>query len=226
MLYSNCKEIKILFVDDERKIAKSMKSALSNYFDKFIVASNGLQALKIFKKENPDLLITDIMMPKMDGLSLIKEIRDSHPNFPIIVQSAYSDRDNLLEVIEIGVSRYFIKPVDIDELLRYIGSLVTKIKASWIANLIDGYVFNRKNKSLYHNQKIIHLTKREVVFMELLIGQKDMIVDMVTIKKRLWKNYRQVSNDMVRTFVKRLRQKTSKGLIVNAHNEGYMTVYL
>jgi len=226
MLYSNFKDIKVLFVDNEKNIAKGMKSTLGNYFDKFIVASNGIQAIKAFKREHPDLLITDIMIPKMNGISLIKKIRESSPDFPIIIQSAYSDRDNLLEVIEIGVSKYLIKPIDIDELLSSIESLVTKIKANWRIKLVDGFVFNKKSKTLYHNQQNIHLTKREIAFIELLIEQKDMIVDVVTIKKKLWKDYGQVSNEMVRTFIKRLRKKTSKGLIVNSHNEGYMTAYL
>jgi DNA-binding response OmpR family regulator len=222
MLCSNCKDIKVLFVDDEKSIAKSIKSALGDYFEKFIVVSNGIEALKIFKKEHPDLLITDIMIPKMNGLELARAIKQSSPNFPIIIQSAYSDKDKLLDAISIGVKKYFIKPVDIDTLLSYIESLVSTIKASWVIELIGGFKFNTKYKTLYLNQKIIYLTNRENQFIELLLSQKDILVDRVTMKKSLWKDCKKVSDERVRTFVKRLREKTSKRLIVNSRDEGYM----
>ena len=117
------KDITILFAEDEKRLAKLIESAIESYFDSFIMVSNGEEAIKKYHKIKPDIIITDIMMPKMNGLELAKEIKSIDEDIPIIILSAYSHTDMLLEAIEIGVKKYFIKPFNPDELLQYLTTL-------------------------------------------------------------------------------------------------------
>jgi DNA-binding response OmpR family regulator len=112
------KELKILFVEDEVNISKLLKDALSDYFYSFTVASDGIEGLEKFKNINPDIVITDIMMPNLDGLEMTKEIRTINEDIPIIVLSAFSDKEKLLKAIDIGITKYFIKPFDPEEVLE------------------------------------------------------------------------------------------------------------
>lgn len=213
-------DITILFAEDEKRLAKLMQSAIEGYFDKFIMVSNGEEAIKKYHEIKPDIIVTDIMMPKINGLELAKEIKSIDENIPIIILSAYSHTDMLLEAIDIGVKKYFIKPFNPDELLQYIATLIPKVRNNKIEILIDDFNFDIKNKKLYQNETEILLTKREADFFSILIDKKDYGVNTKIIKSILWSD-KDVPNDRLRTFIKRLRDKTSKKLIENISSHGY-----
>ncbi|HEF9872683.1 TPA: response regulator, partial [Campylobacter coli] len=104
------KELVILVVEDEVKIRESLVNVLSSRYSKVIGAQNGDEGLKKFKKFKPDLIITDIAMPIMDGLDMAKEIKEIANDVPIVVLSAYSEKERLLRSIDIGIDKYLIKP--------------------------------------------------------------------------------------------------------------------
>ncbi|MDQ1263343.1 MAG: hypothetical protein QG559_344 [Campylobacterota bacterium] len=213
------KELKILLVEDEENLARLLKEAIGDNFYSFSIAKNGIEGLEIYEKVKPDIIITDIMMPKMSGLDMAKELRYSNPTIPIIMISAFSEKDKLLGAIDVGVTKYFIKPFDPDELLRYIKSIASKFSTK-IVELCDDFSFNKTTNSLYRNERFVSLSKNEIKFISLLLQSRSKIVDDVTIKMTLWKE--ETSDERLRTFIKRLRLKTSKNLIVNIKGEGYM----
>ena len=218
-MYSQFKNITILLAEDEKKLAYAMKTAIGEYFQKFIVVHNGEDALKSYYKNMPQIIITDILMPKLTGLELMKELRKVDNDLPIIILSAHSDSDKLLTAIDFGVTKYFIKPVDPDELLDYISILVPKIKEQKIVKLKNDFNFDIQKKELYLNKSTIKLTKREINLIAFLLEKEEYMSDNITIKKLLWKE--EASDERLRTFIRRLRAKTSKDLIINSSGLGY-----
>jgi DNA-binding response OmpR family regulator len=214
------KELKILLVEDEKSLSMLLKNAIGDCFYSFSIANDGIDGLEMFKKISPDVVITDIMMPNMTGLDMAKEIKLLDKSIPIVILSAFSDADKFLGAIDVGVVKYFIKPFDPDELLEYIESLEEMIQ-SRIIKLEDDFVLNKAKKSLYKNGRYISLTKKEMSFLLLLQSCKNNVVTDETIKKSLWKD-EEVSDERLRTFIKRLRAKTSKGLIQNIKSQGYL----
>lgn len=212
------KELKILLVEDEEKLSSLLKNAIGDSFHSFSISSDGVDGLEMFKKISPDIVITDIMMPKMTGLEMAKEIKKIDATMPIVILSAFSEADKFLGAIDVGVVKYFIKPFDPDELLEYIESL-QEIFESKVVSLTHGFIFSKIKKSLYKDSRFISLTKKENIFLELLIDNKHIVADEI-IKKTLWEN-EEVSDERLRTFIKRLRVKTSKNLIQNIKGEGY-----
>lgn len=211
------KGLKVLLVEDEEKLASLLKNAIGDSFYSFSVAYDGEEGLEKFKKFSYDVVITDIMMPKMTGLEMASEIKKLDKNIPIIILSAFSERDNFLGAIDVGVVKYLIKPFDPDELLEYIDSLKCSLESK-VIEFPEGFSFNKTKKSLYKNSRFVSLTKKEKQFLELLLD-KD-IVDDEMINKALWED-EEVSPQRVRTFIKRLRAKTSKNLIQNIKGQGY-----
>ena len=211
------KSLKVLLVEDEKKLSSLLKNAIGDSFYSFSVANDGVEGLKMFKKISADIVITDIMMPNMTGLEMAKEIKIIDKSVPIIILSAFSEADKFLGAIDVGVVKYFIKPFDPDELLEYIKSLEEIIK-SRVIKLSGGFTFNRTKKTLYKDGRYISLTKKEIQFFDLLL-QKD-IVEYSIIKKTLWVD-EDVSDERLRTFIKRLRAKTVKDLIQNIKSQGY-----
>jgi len=111
------KNLKVLYVEDDEFAREEIADFLEFEVGELETASNGEEGLEKFKTFKPDIVITDINMPKMNGLEMAKEIKKISSNTPIIVTSAYSDSDYIIKAIDIGVSRYVLKPIDVDELL-------------------------------------------------------------------------------------------------------------
>jgi len=222
-MYQKFKNITILLAEDEKKISELMKDAIGEYFKEFIVVRDGVKALEIYKKYHPDIVITDILMPKLNGLELLKELREQNEKLPIIILSAHSDTEKLLQAIDYGVSKYFIKPLDPDELLDYILTLVPKLKQNHLIKLVDHFSFNKTKRQLFLKQDLISLTKRELDFFMLLLEQKEYIASNQLIKDTLW-NEENTPNERLRTFIRRLRKKSSKDLIKNNSSLGYSLI--
>ncbi|MDK9694403.1 MAG: response regulator transcription factor [Sulfurimonas sp.] len=212
------KELKILLVEDEESLARLLKEAIGDSFHSFTIAKDGVEGMELFKKIKPDIVITDIMMPRKSGLEMAKEIREVNATIPIIVLSAFSEKEKLFGAIDAGVSKYFLKPYHAEDILEYINSITSKIQ-NRVVKLSECFIFNKTTNSLYKNDKYVPLSKNEIKFITLLLENKNKMLDETSIKESLWGS--EASDERVRTFIKRLREKTSKNLIKNIKGFGY-----
>lgn len=215
------KNLLLMIVEDEDKLREGLSTALAPFFSKVINAKNGDEGLKKFKKFKPDIVITDILMPIVDGLDMAKSIKELTKDTPIIVLSAYSEKERLLRAIDIGIDKYLIKPVDVEELLLIIELIKNeKINSHHIITINETYQFDKIKRVLIKNGQEIALTKKELAFISLLIKQAGALVLHEDIKKHIWTN-ENVSDTAIRTFIKRVRDKIGEGLIKNVPGLGY-----
>ncbi|MCT7589919.1 response regulator transcription factor [Aliarcobacter butzleri] len=213
------KSLKVLIVEDEIKLANLIKASIKELFFKVNIAKDGIEGLKKFQSFKPDIIISDITMPNLDGLEMCQKIREES-NIPIIILSAYSQKEKLLKAIDLGINKYFIKPFDIEEFLEYLKNLSKNIKKIKTYKLKDNFVFDNNSVCLYKDEILINLTKREREFLNILIKNKNSLVKKEDIKTLLWNE--DVSDERLRTFIKRLRLKTSKDLVENVSSQGYL----
>ncbi|MEV9616316.1 response regulator transcription factor [Aliarcobacter butzleri] len=213
------KSLKILIVEDEIKLANLIKASIKELFFKVNIAKDGIEGLKKFQSFKPDIIISDITMPNIDGLEMCQKIREES-NIPIVILSAYSQKEKLLKAIDLGINKYFIKPFDIEEFLEYLKNLSKNIKKIKTYKLKDNFVFDNNSVCLYKDEILINLTKREREFLNILIKNKNSLVKKEDIKTLLWNE--DVSDERLRTFIKRLRLKTSKDLVENVSSQGYL----
>ena len=214
------KTLKILIVEDEKRLAQLLKEAISDSFFSIVIAKDGNEGLKKFKTFKPDIIITDIMMPFCDGLEMTQKIKELDDNIPIIVLSAHSDKEKLLTAIDLGINKYFIKPFDPEEVIEHINKIAPKLRKQKQVILKDDFIFDNNSSTLYKNSSLIILTKREKEFFHLLIKHKNSLVTTKQIKTTLWEE--EVNDERLRTFIKRLRLKTSKDVIDNISGQGYL----
>lgn len=99
---------KILLVEDDDTIRESFKPILATYCKEVITAENGKRGITLFHEEKPDLVITDLRLPEMDGFDMIKAIQESHPHTPFVVVSAFSNPDDFIQAIRLKVHHYLI----------------------------------------------------------------------------------------------------------------------
>lgn len=112
------KSLVLLYVEDDESTVRSFVNAFGDYFKEVIIARNAEEGLELFEKHTSDIMITDLQLPKMSGLEMIERIRQTHPSFPIIVNSAFSDTHLLLRSIALHVDNYILKPTDPYQLLQ------------------------------------------------------------------------------------------------------------
>ena len=213
------KSLKVLIVEDEIKLANLIKASIKELFFKVNIAKDGIEGLKKFQSFKPDIIISYITMPNLDGLEMCQKIREES-NIPIVILSAYSQKEKLLKAIDLGINKYFIKPFDIEEFLEYLKNLSKNIKKIKTYKLKDNFVFDNNSVCLYKDEILINLTKREREFLNILIKNKNSLVKKEDIKTLLWNE--DVSDERLRTFIKRLRLKTSKDLVENVSSQGYL----
>lgn len=149
------KNITILYAEDEKDLREVTHQILKGFTKKQYVAQNGQEGLELFKKyENEiDLIITDVNMPILNGLDMVKEIKKINLNIPIIVATTFSNKEYLLEAIDIGVDKYVLKPIDIAKLLQVMSQslIYHELKDLYIDKLTNLPNRNKLKKDLDEN---------------------------------------------------------------------------
>uniref|UniRef100_UPI0025E2FEC7 response regulator transcription factor n=1 Tax=Nitratifractor sp. TaxID=2268144 RepID=UPI0025E2FEC7 len=114
------KRLRILYVEDEAAVRESVRRNIAPFVREVITAANGEEGLERFRenRDRIDLIVTDIMMPKMNGIEMVDAIRKEDPEIPVIYTTAFDDRDSLLRTIQQSVSAYILKPIDLERLLE------------------------------------------------------------------------------------------------------------
>lgn len=126
-LISNGKNYSVLFVEDEDAFSAIVKELLENFFKNLYLAKDGLEGLELYKKYSPSIVITDITMPKMDGITMAEKIRELDSEQKIVIISAHGDSTRLIYAIDIGVDYFLTKPLDSNLLLKKLDLLVSQL---------------------------------------------------------------------------------------------------
>ena len=122
-----CKNIKVLYVEDDKNISEQIQRLLKKIFTKIDVEENGYQGIQNYQKNRHDIVITDISMPVMNGIEMSKEIKRVNSEQSIIVTSAHNDIEYLTRLIEIGVDKFILKPIDINSFISSIAKVAVNI---------------------------------------------------------------------------------------------------
>ena len=222
MLKKYYKNIKILYVEDDEIARENGVEYLQNFFETIYEASDAIVALQLYEKYKPDIIITDIQMPKLNGLEFVKKIRQKDKKTQIIIITAFCDRDYLLKAIELQLVKYLVKPVKEKEFEEALFLCVNSLQEdnSNIIKLDDNSYFDTFNKNLVIKNEIIKLRTKEILFLELLIKNKNRYVSYEEIENYVWSDS-VMTKDALKTLVKNLKTKIPKDLIMNLTNSGY-----
>lgn len=162
-LASHAKGMCILYVEDEPMIRENTQSLLSMIFESVTTASNGVEGLDAYIRTPQDLVISDILMPNMNGLEMILQIKNINPNQSIIVTSACEESSYLLDLINLGVAQFVLKPINVEQLVNTLHNVVMNL-------------YNAKKV-----EEFTHSLKQEVVHKSMLLEQYKDVVDITMI---------------------------------------------
>jgi len=225
------KKISILLAEDEPALGQIIKESLETRNFHVRHCLNGEEAYKEFQKNTPNILVLDVMMPKKDGFTLAKEIRQENNFIPIIFLTAKSQTEDVVEGFSIGGNDYLKKPFSMEELIVRIKSLLNRNLLQKNADVltIGNYRFNfPKQKLSFENEETSTLlTHREAHLLFHLYQCKNEVLDRSFILKKLWNNDDFFSARSMDVFISKLRKKLSKDnnvTIVNVRGFGYKLI--
>ena len=227
-LHKLTSNLNILYAEDNKEFAEDTCELFENFFCRVDLAKDGQDAyskyLNFYEKEkkNYDIVITDIQMPNMSGLDLTKNIYLHNEKQIIIVISAHNDSEVLLTFLNIGIEYFIVKPFDLDEIMKILYKTSLKIdQTNKKVELINNYTWDKKTNQLFHHNKIINLTKKEILLLEIIINNGNIISKKDDLLNDIWVNNIDVSVNSLSPIISRLRKKLPEKLIKSIYGIGY-----
>lgn len=212
--------IHVLIVEDDDVISFALRQSLGVHCKRVDVATDGIEGFEMFEKNKPDIVISDINLPEMNGLEMIKAMRAISPHLPVIIMTSYDSSKNISESINQGAHHYLRKPFSIEE-LQIALLMATKDIYNSLVHLEEGFIYDKNNKKLINETGLnIKLTKLEMEILHLLISNLGKIVDYETIEGYVWQE-KSMSIEALRMRIKKIRQKTYNNIIENVSGCGY-----
>ena len=221
-LISNLKNFTILYIEDEEGIRKNITEVLKDLFKETYVAKNASEGYKLYEKNRPDLIITDIKMPNETGIELIKRIRKVDSKVRVIITSAHTDLEYMLEATELHLVKYIIKPLTEGKLTEALEAFVKSFDRARVYNLLEGWLFDESKSIIQSPNEEFKLTKKENQFLKLLI-QKNRIITYEEMENIIWNEDIMTPNAM-RLFIKNFRKKLPTAVLKNVQGTGYRLV--
>ena len=219
------KNYTILYVEDDEDVRRVAVEYLSRICKRVLEAENGKVALGLWRDENPDIIITDISMPKMNGIDMARYIRAEDQKTPIIVATAYTDEEYLLKAVELQLVKYIVKPITKDKLMNALELSIERMedKSKFSLPLSEDCTYNAFAKEILCDGKHVKLTKNELLFLDLLAFNTSRFVTYAEIEAQVWP-YEGMSSDAIRSLVRALRKKLPDNALDNVSGVGYKLV--
>jgi len=223
--FDKLKNMTILYAEDEEGIRKNISDSLSYYVKEVYEAQNGSIAYDIYKEKSPNIILSDIHMPIMDGIEFVKKVRLENREIPVVMITAHTDKKYLLEAVELHMEKYIIKPVDIDVLFDVLEQCVSVLNINRIVSLsVDSnYVYDYDKKELQYKNELVILNKKEMSFLEFLISNQSRVVTYEELQEYVWGDD-VMTDSALRSLVRNLRKKLPTDIIFNLSGVGYRIV--
>jgi len=219
----------LLVIEDEHKTANTLKKGLEESGYNVDVAYDGVSGLMLTQKNNYQLIISDIIMPRLNGIALTQQIRDNKPGTPILLLSALDTKDDVVNGLNSGADDYLTKPFDFRELLARIKILTRRadntIAYALTLNFADVQI-NLKDRTVTRAGIPVELTTKEFKLLEYFIRRPNTVISRAELSRDIWNIDFNTGTNMVEVYINYLRNKIDKPfgkkLIHNIHGIGYI----
>ena len=219
--YKLLKTKTILYVEDDLKLQENILAIFKNFFNNVLVASDGDEAYDLYLENQNiiDIIITDINMPNTNGIELCKHIRTYQKELPIVIISAYTNTDYLLDSIDLNILTYITKPFTTQKTLTLLDKFLEFFEFNKEKELGENIKLNYENSTLSIEERLIKLTKKEKIFLKLL--SENQTVTYTMMYEYIWDYEKAPSADAIKSFIRKLKRKLSIELFKNHKGEGY-----
>jgi len=217
------KAFTLLYAEDEQKVQAKMVEYFESFFKIVYQASNGREALEIHKRHAPDVVILDINMPIIDGLEVARRIREADARTRIIMLTAHSEKELLLQATEIDMSKYLIKPVSPFDLKQALDRVASELTSSSSNDVNNALSYSVKKGFIYKNNILLPLSKSKHRVLELLLKNIGFPVNYETFFY-CSEDCVEINNEAsLRNMITKIRKICPDLVIKNIKDVGYIT---
>ena len=210
----------LLYVEDDEIIRQNAVEYLSDYFKEVYQAKDGQEGFEYFEVYKPDIIISDIEMPHLNGLDMAQKIRKQDRSIPIIISTAYTDTSYMLKAVELQLIKYIVKPISSKKLQEALNLLLEHLNINNIVTIDNQKYYDSLNKCFMIEENIIKLTRKELQLLDLLAKNHHRVVNYEEIESQLWyDDY--MSMDALRALIRTLKKKLQGDYIENVSGFGY-----
>jgi len=214
--------MRILVVEDEHKIANSIKRGLEQEGYAVDVAYDGEEGFDLASSESYEVIVLDLMLPKMDGMSICKKLRSEENNTPILILTAKGELNDKVDGLNSGADDYLVKPFAFAELVARIKALSRRPKEGLGTTLTSGnLVLDTVDFSVKRAGREVALSKKEFALLEYLLRHKSKVVTKEQIIQSVWDYEADILPNTVEVFVGYLRNKIGSDVIKTIRGFGY-----
>lgn len=219
---------KVLVVEDDKNLNSLIKTYLLNVGYEVISAFDGLEAISVFEENKIDLVLSDIMMPYLDGFELAKKLRIIDEFIPIVFMTARDDKPSKQLGYQIGVDDYITKPFDLDELVMKINAICRRLKIVIVNELAVGNLkMNKEERITLIDEEEVNLTVREFDILYAMLSSPKKIFTRSKLMEDFWDFDSSATSRTVDVYMAKLREKTKNcdGFeIMTVHGLGYKVI--
>ena len=214
--------MRILVVEDEHRIAASIKKGLEQEKYAVDVAYTGTQGYDLAAAEDYDLILLDLMLPEMDGLTICRELRKNKIHTPILMLTAKSQVDDKVTGLDSGADDYLAKPFSFEELLARIRALSRRPQKTLNNTLIvNDLTLDNKTFEVKRGGKLLSISSKEFSLLEYFMLHPHQILSKEQIISHVWNYDADILPNTVEVYIRNLRQKIGKNLISTVRGFGY-----
>jgi DNA-binding response OmpR family regulator len=219
--------MRILIIEDEKKVASFIKKGLEEEYYAADIASDGKEGLKLAENEEYDLIIMDIMLPFIDGMTLTRELRKRKVATPILMLTVKDSTDSKIEGLDAGADDYLTKPFAFEELLARIRALLRRNEKAKVSTLkVKGITLDLISHRVIKDGSEIILTPKEFSILEYLLRNKNKVVSRTKLVEHVYDYHFDTETNIIDVFINKLRTKIESGsatpLIHTIRGVGYI----
>ncbi|MCS7018822.1 MAG: response regulator transcription factor [Cytophagales bacterium] len=207
--------MKILVIEDDERVSELIRRGLLENGFTADAAYDGLTGKKLALQNPYDLVITDVALPKMDGLELCKALRQSKPNLPIIMLTALGTTDDKVEGFDAGADDYLVKPFEMRELLARIRALLKRVQTAMLQPQSDTLQYadlklNLLTKTAERSGVLINLTPKEFKLLAYMLQNAERVLSRTEIAEKVWDTHFDTGTNFIDVYINYLRKKVDK----------------
>jgi len=210
----------ILYVEDDAEIRHYITSFLRRYCKAVYACDSAEEGLLLYEEKHPNIIILDINLGAMSGVDMATYIRLKDKSTRLLITTAYTNKEFMLQAVELGLTRYLVKPVTNDDLVGALEKCWIELEGTRSIYLGDGCVYHRNLAHIMCQGREVSLRHKEVELLELFIAHEGEVLRYEFLEQTIWKDV-PMSKDAIRSQIRNLRQKLPLDVLQNVSGLGY-----
>lgn len=210
----------VLYVEDDHAVRSYIVEFLRRYCKEVYECDSAEKARELYQKHKPDILLLDINLGGMSGIEFATIVRKENKEVRILMATAYTNKEFMLQAIELGLTRYLVKPLINDDLVQALEKCSDELETTHQIILAKNHIYNKNLAVVFKGEERIELRKKEIDLLEFFMAHEGEVLRYEILEQSIWQN-EPMTRDAIRSQIRNIRKKLGLDLFENVSGVGY-----